>query len=163
VLPALLPRKFGKQRAQFAAVFAIGVVVHLVDRLGGLHRTPERQPRIEQLRVEQFGAERATEEGRQPLAGVGRGLGHGLAQQVHDPTGDRHVGFGDQLVLARIMVADQAYRDTGFGADLADRCALETMALQAGQGGLDQIGLAQFGQHAAEAGFLGHRGLSWVE
>ncbi|MNP55256.1 hypothetical protein D3C76_1498840 [compost metagenome] len=79
---------------------------------------------------------------------------------MHDPAGDGHVSLGDQLVLAGIVVADQPHRDTGFGRNLADRGALEAMTLQAGQRGLDQIGLAQFGQHAAEAGFLGHRSSS---
>ncbi|MNV56122.1 hypothetical protein D3C71_1483920 [compost metagenome] len=133
------------------------MVVHLVDRIGRLHRAPERQPGLEQLRIEQFGAERGAKERRQPLARIRRRLGHGFAQQAHDPPGHRQVGLGHQFVLAGVVVADQPHRDPRFSRDLADRGALETVALEARQGRLDQIGFAQFRQHAVVAGFLGHR------
>ncbi|MNT73737.1 hypothetical protein D3C72_2124800 [compost metagenome] len=58
------------------------------------------------------------------------------------------------------MVADQPDRDPGLGRNLADRSPLETMAFEAHQGRLDQVGFAQFRQHAVVAGFLVHRRLS---
>ncbi|MCY1178953.1 hypothetical protein D9M73_193280 [compost metagenome] len=53
-------------------------------------------------------------------------------------------------------MADQPHRDPGLGGNLADRRPLETMALEAHQRRLDQIGLAQLRFHAGKTGFLIH-------
>ncbi|MNN13532.1 hypothetical protein D3C81_1265670 [compost metagenome] len=127
----------------------------LVDGLGGLHRAPEGQPGLQQLRVQQFGGERGAKEPREPRTRAGPGFVYGIAQQLHHPPGDGQVGLGHQLVLARVMMVDQPHRNPRLGADLADRRALETMALEADEGRFDQVGLAQLGVQPGVAHILG--------
>ncbi len=60
-LPALLRGQPGQQPAQLLAVLAIGMIMHLVDRIGRLDRAPKGQPGVEQLRVQQLCAKRGAE------------------------------------------------------------------------------------------------------
>ena len=156
VRPAALLRQLPQHADQQRPVLAIGMVVDPPDRFDAAHRTPERQPGVEQLRIEQLGGEGCLEERREPRAGAARRGVDGTAEQAHDASGDRQVGLGHQRVLAIVVVIDQAHRYPGLGADLAHRGALEAMPLQAGQGRLDQQRLALLWLQTGKAHFLVH-------
>ena len=118
-------------------VLAIGMVVDPPDRFDAAHRTPERQPGVEQLRIEQLGGEGCLEERREPRARrPARCRWH--REQAHDASGDRQVGLGHQRVLAIVVVIDQAHRYPRPRRRSAHRGALEAMPLQAGQVASDQ-------------------------